>query len=59
MIDEMCALQSSGIWELVSLPPGKSVVGFRWLHMGKICHDVKIDRFKARLMAKDILRFLG
>jgi hypothetical protein len=51
MIDETCDLQSSGIWELVSLPLGKSVVGFHWLYMGKIFHDVKIDRFKAHLMA--------
>lgn len=26
MIDEMSALHTSGIWELVSLPVGKSIV---------------------------------
>lgn len=31
MIDEMCALQSSGTWDLVSLPPRKSIVGCCWL----------------------------
>ncbi|PNX90820.1 receptor-like protein kinase [Trifolium pratense] len=52
MIDETCALQSSGSWELVPLPPGKSLVGCRWLYIVKVGPNGKIDRFKARLVAK-------
>ena len=52
MIDEMCALQSSGTWELVPLSTGKSLVGCRWLYTVKVGTDGKIDRFKARLVAK-------
>ena len=52
MIDEMCALQSSGTWELVPLPHGKSLVGCRWLYTVKGCPNGKIRRFKARLVAK-------
>ena len=52
MIDEMCALQSSGTWELVPLPTGKSLVGCHWLYTVKVGPDGKIDRFKARLVTK-------
>ena len=31
MVDEMVALHSTDIWDLVSLPPGKTVVGCRWV----------------------------
>lgn len=59
MIDEMCALQSSGTWELVPLPSGKSVVGCRWLYTVKVGPDGKIDRFKARLVAKGYTQIFG
>ncbi|KAK2437071.1 putative mitochondrial protein [Trifolium repens] len=59
MIDEMCALQSSGTWELVPLPPGKSLVGCRWLYTVKVGPDGKIDRFKARLVAKGYTQIFG
>ncbi|PNX65657.1 receptor-like protein kinase [Trifolium pratense] len=59
MIDEMCALQSSGTWELVPLPPGKSLVGCRWIYTVKVGPDGKIDRFKARLVAKGYTQIFG
>ena len=59
MIDEMRALQSSGTWELVPLPPGKSLVGCRWLYTVKVDLDGKIDRFKARLVAKGYTQIFG
>jgi hypothetical protein len=43
MIDEMCALQSSGTWELVPLPAGKILVGCRWLYTVKVGPDGNID----------------
>ncbi|XP_058772610.1 uncharacterized protein LOC131646641 [Vicia villosa] len=59
MIDEMCALQSSGTWELVHLPLGKSLVGCRWLYAVKVGPDGKIDRFKARFVAKGYTQIFG
>lgn len=59
MIDEMCALQSTGTWELVPLPSGKSTVGCRWLFTLKVGPDGKIDRFKARLVAKGYTQIFG
>ena len=59
MVDEMSALHKSGTQELVSLPTGKSTVGCRWIYAVKIGPDGQVDRLKARLVAKAILRFLG
>ncbi|CAI8584052.1 unnamed protein product [Vicia faba] len=59
MIDEMCALQSSGTWELVPLPTGNSLVGCRWLYTLKVDPDCKIDRFKTRLVAKGYTQIFG
>jgi len=50
--DEMCALQSSGTWELISLLPWKSIVGCQWLYTLKIGPNGTIDHIKARLVAK-------
>lgn len=39
MIDEMCALQSSGTWDLVLLPLGKSIVDRRCIFTVKLGFD--------------------
>ncbi|XP_019184808.1 PREDICTED: uncharacterized protein LOC109179764 [Ipomoea nil] len=52
MVDEMVALQSSGTWDLVPLPPGKTVVGCHWVYNVKVGPDGQIDRLKAGLVAK-------
>ena len=52
MVDEMQALEHSGTWELVSLPPGKKPVGFRWVYAIKVGPNGAVDRLKARLVAK-------
>ena len=55
MIDEMQALEHSGTWELVSLPPGKKVVGCGWVYAVKVGPNCEIDRLKARLVGKGSL----
>ena len=52
MAEEIDALYSNDTWELVALPPGKSLVGCCWVYTVKVGLDGKIDRFKARLVAK-------
>ncbi|XP_027192619.1 uncharacterized mitochondrial protein AtMg00820-like [Cicer arietinum] len=59
MIDEMCVLQSKGTWELVHLPPGKSLVGCCCLYMVKDGSDENIDRLKSHLVAKGYTQILG
>ncbi|XP_043816945.1 uncharacterized mitochondrial protein AtMg00820-like [Manihot esculenta] len=57
MVEEMTALHNNGTWELVSLPPGKSTVGCRWVYTVKVGPDGKINRLKARLVAKGYTDF--
>ena len=51
MMDEMCVLRSSGTWDLVPLPSGKSVVGCKWIYTVKVGLDGRVDCLKARLVA--------
>ena len=59
MVDEMNALHSTGTWDLVPLPPGKSTVGCRWVYTVKVNLDGNIDRLKARLVAKGYTQVYG
>ena len=59
MVDEMSALHSSGTWDLVPLPPGKSTVGCRWIYTVKVGPDGNVDRLKARLVAKWYTQIYG
>lgn len=52
IIGEMFALHSSGAWEIVPLPPGKSIIGCRWVYAAKVGPDGQIDRLKAQLVLK-------
>ena len=51
MAKEMDALYSNGTWKLVTLPPGKSPVGCRWVYTVKVGPDGKVDQLKARFVA--------
>ena len=59
MAKEMDALYSNDIWELVALPPSKSPVGCRWVYAVKVGPDGKINRLKARLVAKEYTQQYG
>jgi len=52
MDEELSTLHKTDTWDLVPLPPGKSVVGCRWVYKIKTNSDVSIERYKARLVAK-------
>jgi len=52
MNDEIEALQKNRTWELVNLPPGKKIVGCRWIITVKLNSKGNIERYKARLVAK-------
>ena len=59
MIDEMVALESNHTWELVPPPPGKPVVGCKWVFNVKVGPDGQVDRLKARLVAKGYTQVYG
>ncbi|XP_021974751.1 uncharacterized mitochondrial protein AtMg00820-like [Helianthus annuus] len=52
MNEEMEALHRNYTWDLVDLPAGRSVVGCKWIYKIKYKSTGKIERFKARLVAK-------
>lgn len=52
MDEELSALHKTNTWDLVPLPPSKSVVGCRWVYKIKTNSDGSIERYKVRLAAK-------
>ena len=59
MMEEISASHANVTWELMSLPHGKTTVECHWVYTVKISPSEKIDRLKARLLPKAMLRFLG
>ena len=53
MFEEIRALAKNQTRELVPLPVGKQTVGCKWVYTVKQIFEVKNNRYKARLVAKD------
>ena len=52
MKEKLDALFKNHTWDLMTLPPRKSVVGCKWIYKIKTCYDGFIERYKACLVAK-------
>jgi len=59
MLDEIDTLHSNVTWDLVSLPPGKTLVGCSWIFTPKVDLDGQVEHLKARLVAKDFTQIYG
>ncbi|KAL4582843.1 hypothetical protein LXL04_007404 [Taraxacum kok-saghyz] len=52
MQEELQALKKAQTWNIVPLPPGKSLIGSKWIYKVKTRSDGTVERYKARLVAK-------
>ena len=50
---EIDALQANQTWVMTKLPPGIMPIGCKWVYKIKLKADGSIERYKARLVAKD------
>ena len=59
MVENMAALHSTGTWDLVTLPTGKTHLGCHWVYTNKIGSDGGVDRLKARSVVKGYTQIYG
>ena len=59
MNEEYRSLLANNTWDLVPLPKGRKLVRCRWVYKTKFGPDGKVDRHKARLVAKVFSQFEG
>nr|KYP73016.1 Retrovirus-related Pol polyprotein from transposon TNT 1-94 [Cajanus cajan] len=59
MMVELTALETNKTWSLVKLPPGKPIVGCRWVYKVKYKADGTLERYKARLVAQGFTQTEG
>ncbi|MCI23370.1 retrovirus-related Pol polyprotein from transposon TNT 1-94, partial [Trifolium medium] len=52
MQSELSALERTGTWKLVDIPPNVTPIGCRWVYKVKLHADGTVERYKARLVAK-------
>ncbi|XP_074335810.1 retrovirus-related Pol polyprotein from transposon RE1 isoform X1 [Apium graveolens] len=58
-LEEMRALEKNKTWKITTLPPGKRVVGCKWVFSVKHKADGSVERLKARLVAKGFTQSYG
>jgi len=59
MKNEIKALNINETWSITDLPPGKRSIGCKWVYKLKFNADGKIERYKARLLAKGYTQVEG
>lgn len=57
--EEIRALENNGTWDVVNLPPGKNLVGCKWIFTIKHKADGSVERFKTQLVAKGFTQAYG
>jgi hypothetical protein len=59
MDKEVDALRKNNTWHLVPRRSGTNVIDYKWVYEVKIKTDGSIDRYKARLVAKEFKQMYG
>ena len=59
MNKENKSTQDNQVWDLVSLPEGKKPIGCKWIFKTKRDSEGNVERYKARLVAKNFTQREG
>ena len=59
MQEEMDSILLNDTWTLVDLPPGRKVVGCKWVFKKKLNENGDVERFKARIVAQGFSQKYG
>jgi len=59
MVEELRALEKNKTWELVKLPAGKKAISCKWVFTIKQNPEGKVERYKARLVARGYSQTYG
>ncbi|RLN09608.1 retrotransposon protein, putative, unclassified [Panicum miliaceum] len=59
MFEELRALEKNKTWDLVKLPTGKNAVSCKWIFTVKQNPEGKVERYKARLVARGYSQTYG
>jgi hypothetical protein len=52
MEEEMASLDKNEAWDLVELPTGRNPIGRKWVFKKKLNAEGKVEKYKARSVAK-------
>jgi hypothetical protein len=59
MLGELRDLEKNKTWDFVKLPPGKKAVSCKWVFTVKQNPEWKVERYKARLVAREYNQTYG
>ena len=59
MDEEMVGLDANHTWESMPLPHDKKFIGYKWVYKVKHNANGSVNRYKARLVAKEYAQTYG
>lgn len=55
----MESLDNNGTWDLIRLPNGRKLIGYKWVFKNKLNTTGQVDKYKARLVAEGYSQVKG
>jgi hypothetical protein len=59
MKDEMKSIDDNNTWTLTSAPPGRKIIGSKWVYKTKLDGNNDLEKYKARVVAKRYSQVAG